>query len=322
MPRLVIHVGSQKTGSTSVQTFLTQNPRMLEKAGLSYVKAGRGPAAHNRLAFKRDTDSFPNIMQRVVAEIENIPDKTHIISAEMLFTVRMARSLIKFLPSELRQDTKIVAYVRRQDKFLEAMFKQVVKTGRFTGTPQEYAEKRANALKYSKILDAYAEGFGVENIFVLPYEPKTFLQNNVILDISPHLGLHSVQSEDLPKAFSNVTLSREVSDLLGLIARTTDVNIAELIRVIIADNPDGAFYKGDGYSMQERKEIVDRYRDDNNYVRSKFRSDLDELFDIADLSGDLPDALVPLNEQIRRMRLAQSAVFGALGKSHQTELRQ
>jgi len=316
MPKLIIHIGSQKTGSTSVQTFLTQQSDKMEEAGLSYVKAGRGPAAHNKLAFKLGSDSFPVIMKRLVHEVQSDPAKTHVISAEMLFTTRMASSMGEFFPDELRRETQIIAYIRRQDKFLEAMFKQVVKTGRFKGTPQEYAKKREEALKYSKVLDAYANQFGTENVLVLPYERPMFKEGDVILDIASHLGMTNVTKADLPEKFSNITLSREVSELLGIISKSTDINIAELIRVIIRNNAEGAFHSGDSYSPAERKEIVDKYIEDNEYVRAKYRSDLDVLFDCKDLQGDLASDGIPATEQVIRLRQAQRAVFDAIGQSH------
>ncbi|MEM6371392.1 MAG: hypothetical protein AAF727_01240 [Pseudomonadota bacterium] len=316
MPRLIIHIGSQKTGSTSIQTFLTQNPDKMAAAGLSYVQAGRGPAAHNKLAFKRDTDQFPRIMNRLVNEVQNAPDQTHVISAEMLFTTRMARSLIEYLPDDLRAETQIIAYIRRQDKFLEAMYKQVVKTGRFKGTAQDYAQKREAALMYSKILGVYADGFGADNVTVLPYERDRFREGDVILDMCAHLGMTDVSRADLPEKFSNVTLSREVSEMLGLISNTTDINIAELIRVIIRNDAKGAFYSGDSYSPLERREIADKYIEDNEQVRATFRPDLEALFDLSDLQGDLTDAGIPPAEQVLRLRQAQVAVFDAIGQSH------
>ena len=318
MPKLIIHIGSQKTGSTSIQTFLTQQPDKMDDAGLSYVKAGRGPAAHNKLAFKRDSDQFPVLMKRLVAEIEAQPNKTHVISAEMLFTPRMASSMIEFLPDDLRQNTKIIAYIRRQDKFLEAMYKQVVKTGRFKGTAQEYAMKRESALMYSKVLDAWAKGFGTENVRVQPYERKNFLEGDVILDMASQLGMTNVTREDLPEKFSNITLSREVSEMLGVISNTTDINIAELIRVIIRNNPEGAFYSGDSYSPLERREIADKYTADNEYVRTTYRPDLPSLFETSDLQGDLASEGIPAEEQVLRLKQAQRAVFDAIGSSHKS----
>ncbi|WP_299733510.1 hypothetical protein [uncultured Tateyamaria sp.] len=316
MPRLILHIGSQKTGSTSIQTFLTQHPDKMAEAGLSYVKAGRGPAAHNKLAFKRDTEQFPVLMKRLVAEVENDPDKTHVISAEMLFTTRMARSMAEYLPDDLRAETQVIAYIRRQDKFLEAMYKQVVKTGRFKGTAQQYAQKRETALMYSKILGTYADGFGADNVKVLPYERPQFLEGDVILDMCGHLGMSNVTRDDLPEKFSNITLSREVSEMLGLISNTTDINIAELIRVIIRNEAEGAFYSGDSYSPMERREIADKYVEDNELVRATYRPDLDSLFDLSDLAGDLDNAGIPPEEQVKRLRQAQIAVFEAIGQSH------
>jgi hypothetical protein len=316
MPRLIIHIGSQKTGSTSIQTFLTQQTAKMEEAGLRYVNAGRGPAAHNKLAFKRDSDQYPVLMKRLVAEVENDPDKTHVVSAEMLFTTRMASSIAEYLPDDLRKETQIIAYIRRQDKFLEAMYKQVVKTGRFKGSAQDYAQKRESALMYSKVLDAYAENFGKENVLVLPYERSLFREGDVILDMAAHLGMTNVTKADLPEKFSNITLSREVSEMLGLISNTTDINIAELIRVIIRNNAEGAFYSGDSYSPAERKEIADKYIQDNEYVRATFRPDLPALFDLSDLEGDLTSEGIPSSERLKRLKQAQLAVFQAIGQSH------
>ncbi|TRD22433.1 hypothetical protein [Palleronia caenipelagi] len=316
MPRLIIHIGSQKTGSTSIQTFLTQVEDKLAAKGINYVSAARGPAAHNKLAYKRDTDNFPRLMRRLVREVQGAPDQTHIISAEMLFSPRMASSLTEFLPADLREETRIVGYIRRQDKFLEAMYKQVSKTGRFRGTPADYRRKRQNALNYSATFDAYANGFGRENVVVLPYEPKSFPNKNVLFHVAPYLELGEIDPADLPEKFSNITLSREVSELLGVIANHTDIDIAELIRVIIRNESEGAFYSGDSYSPAEQREIVDHYVEDNEYIRATYRPDLDQLFDCSDLEGDLASAGVPAEEQVLRLRQAQLAVFQAIGDSH------
>lgn len=321
MPRLIIHIGSQKTGSTSIQTFLTQNPEKLRAAGLCYVKAGRGPASHNRIAVKYMTTNFPAIMEKLVAEVRSAPEMTHIVSSEMLFTPRLARSLAEHLPSDLIADTRIIGYIRRQDKFLEAMFKQVVKTGRFTGSPAEYMTKRDAALNYSKVLDAYAAEFGPHNIDIIPYEPARFAMKNVILDIARRLGLTGISPDDLPQSFSNITLSREISEILGLIARSTDINIAELIRVIIRNRPEGAFHSGDSYSLAERKAIVDRYAEDNEQIRATYCPDLAALFDTSDLAADLDAADLPPAERLHRLRQAQLAVFQAIGQSHKSVCR-
>lgn len=316
MHKLALHIGTQKTGSTSIQTFFTQNPEILAREGLSYVQAARGPAAHNKIAIQHKTPKFPRFMTRIVREVQGAPEKTHILSSEMLFSPGMARSLAAHLPDDLRAATKVVVYLRRQDRFLEAMYKQVVKTGRFTGTPQEYRQKRDAALCYSRALNAYGEAFGDENMCVRIYDPAHFPGRNVILDIAAQIGLGGIGKEDLPEKFSNITLSREVSEMLGLISRTTDINIAELIRVIIRNEPPGAFESGDAYTAQERREIVDRYAEDNESVRARFRPDLPQLFDTGDLEGDLSAHAVPSEVRLERLQMAQRAVFEAIGQSH------
>ena len=171
---------------------------------------------------------------------------------------------------------------------------------------------------YSKVLDAWAKGFGTENVRVQPYERKNFLEGDVILDMASQLGMTNVTREDLPEKFSNITLSREVSEMLGVISNTTDINIAELIRVIIRNNPEGAFYSGDSYSPLERREIADKYTADNEYVRTTYRPDLPSLFETSDLQGDLASEGIPAEEQVLRLKQAQRAVFDAIGSSHKS----
>lgn len=315
--KAIIHIGSQKTGSTSIQTFLSNNPERLEAAGVSYVRTARGPAAHNKLVFKKDTEKFPRIMNRLIREITGDPSKTHVLSSEMLFSAGMARSFAQYFPEDLRRETKIIAYVRRQDKFLESMFKQVVKTGRYTGTPQDYATKKFNALRYSTVINAYAAAFGAENIILRPYEPKTFPEKNAVLDIAPHLGLHDLTLADLPAKFSNMSVSYEVSVLMGMVANNTDINIAELIRVIIASNPPGAFHSGDSYSLPECRDIVQSYAEDNARVCATYCPDRETLFDCSDLAETSETLIISDAEKLERMRQAQQIIFQAIGQSHQ-----
>ena len=46
-PRLILHIGSQKTGTTSIQGFLKNKADALAVEGVNYISAGRTNIAHN-----------------------------------------------------------------------------------------------------------------------------------------------------------------------------------------------------------------------------------------------------------------------------------
>ena len=111
MGKLFIHIGSQKTGSTSIQTFLRNNPEKLAAQGINYVTAGRGPSAHNRVATKLGTKPkvADTMLKNIVSEISAKPDMTHILSSELFFSRDWAKKFNLVLPDDIRAKTGIIA---------------------------------------------------------------------------------------------------------------------------------------------------------------------------------------------------------------------
>ncbi|MEM9795701.1 MAG: hypothetical protein AAF919_04385 [Pseudomonadota bacterium] len=324
MARLLIHIGSQKTGSTSIQTFLTTHPEKLQACRLNYVKAGRGPSAHNRVAriLQANPQKCDRILARIVREVDGAPDDRHILSSEMFFSRGWARKFQHSLPEHMQRDAKVIVYLRRQDAFLEAMYKQVVKTGRFQGSPADYAAKKQRALRYSTVVDAFADVFGAEAITLIPYEKQQLHEGDSVLDFAARIGLAGIGRDDLAARRSNITLSREVSEILGLLARTTDANIAVLIRTLIENGGPDVRKSGDCYLISERREIMEGFAADNAALCARYRPDLSDLFDLSDLSATIPDAPLAADERMRRLQAAQLAVMTALGETHALEFRE
>ncbi len=311
-PRLILHIGSQKTGTTTIQGFLKNSAPQLSELGVHYVKAGRTNIAHNSVLQHINKGNGAEVATAMLDEIISHPDQCCVISSEMFFRREIAHFFARYFPMELRRHTTVLAYVRRQDKYAEAMYKQRVKNGRFRGSPADYAHAVVN-LNYGSILGPFARAFGLGNVLVRPFERKHFPGGDVLRDFASIAALPDeiIASYETPSA--NASLSREVSEKLGDLKRSgSDVNTRDVIRYLMANKPAGAVRSGDCYALRERREMMKQHRIANEALCATYRPDLAALFDTSDLSDDTAYAVPTAEEQETRETQARAAIVDAV----------
>lgn len=285
-PKLIIHVGTQKTGTTTIQGFLKNSTEALSEAGVHYLNTGRTNIAHNIMIKMIRNGRGPGMARRMIKEMGRNGGKTCVISSEMFFRPEMADYFAKFFPQELRGQSKVVVYLRRQDKFAEAMWKQRVKNGRYTGTPADYLSQNNN-LNYLPTLNYYADVFGRDNMIVRPFERPHFPDGDVLLDFAEHchVPIELARAYDLPS--SNATLSKEVSEGLGRLNREkSGINTRQLIRILSRLKPEGAIRSGDCYDLETRRDVMAQFAEVNEEIRAIYCPDLKQLFDTSDLDDE------------------------------------
>lgn len=312
MPRLFLHIGTPKTGSTAIQYFLARNFEALRAQGVNFVREGRKREAHNLVLQARRAGDIGAVMDKVVAEIESRPDHTHILTSEMYFGAGAAQDLADAFPDALRRETRVLVYLRRQDGFLEALYKQRVKTGRYHGDAMEFARAKLGNGHYLRTLAPYAEAFGQDRILVRPFERRRFRDGNIVCDAADLFGVTGMQDLFVPGSVDNLTLSHEITRLLARLGKATDVNIKDVIRHLSHDPPQGAARSGDCFSLAERREIMAGFEAVNEDLRRTYRPDLDDLFSMDDLAPGAPDTALDAAERLHRLERAQEIVFTAL----------
>ena len=198
---IVLHIGFSKTGSSALQVFLSQNQNLLarynydypeidpyhfEKAKKGEISSGNGHLL--REVLRQDTQNASlNQSARLLTPFLSADGRnsTFIVSSES-FGV-MTEEEIAFFSRLLRQfslDVKIICYVRRQDQYIEAAWKQW--QSKLSDSLQLDAIKPR--INWRQRLDAWAKHFGKENIVVRPYE-KSQLPHGVIPDFLDILGI-------------------------------------------------------------------------------------------------------------------------------------
>ena len=106
----VVHIGSQKTGSTAIQTMLAGNVEALVGRNFNYVAAGRKNIAHNILAQELRHGDARIFLPDLEQEVTDAPDMDHILSSEMLFRLPLAARLHGFLAPYLSHGIKTTVY--------------------------------------------------------------------------------------------------------------------------------------------------------------------------------------------------------------------
>ncbi len=277
-PRLILHIGSQKTGSTAIQNALDSHPKSLAASGLRFARAGRKHISHHRLhqaiLSGRPRPHFLDLRRELKAQ----PDQTLILSCEMFLAPGIAPVFARFLGPELCARTRVIAYLRRQDLYLEALYKQHLKNGRVTGNIQSYLKGRIDRLLYSRSLLQYDAAFGTANLTVIPYERETFPKGNGVADFAARIGWQDVPPEALGTGEVNASLSLPYCHALGARRDLPAPTRRALIRALIADPSGRTTASDDVLSDRPRADILRLLTRENARIRARWCPDRATLF--------------------------------------------
>lgn len=166
---LFLHIGTHKTGTSALQTFMTRRSDVLLEKGAHYIQAGLGEGiAHHALSFaiRGRPGSDMAVWDAVRAEIAASECPIQVLSTEAFWFTE---------PAKVKEalggagDVRLVVYLRRQDKYLQSLYKQAVTSGR----KADFATWRAQygfRGDYFSVLRQWADAFGADSIVVRPYE--------------------------------------------------------------------------------------------------------------------------------------------------------
>ncbi|MGP1353468.1 MAG: hypothetical protein ACTS1Z_09100 [Parasphingopyxis sp.] len=180
-PKLFIHIGQAKTGSSSFQFLI----RKSEYPGWLYPQTGQWPdGAHHRLLFafdgveKRgniDIEPFEKQLAALQAEIEKASGSNVILSSELVFGGKNGIEFVKTLQAALGrhfEHTEIVAVYRSHLELASSLYNQQIKDAVCAETrdPDTYLGEIASSLQYAPIIEKWENaGFPVR---LLSYHPR------------------------------------------------------------------------------------------------------------------------------------------------------
>lgn len=195
--RLILHLGLSKTGTTSIQGFLRQNPDPLAAAGIVYPRLAATIPDHpsfqsselrprlddeiNHVALAHEiserrgnpgdaSDRTP-LWSAAFRQIEDSGAHTAIVSYEN-FSARPGRYHFADIESELRGfDVTGIIYLRLQENWALSLYGQKVRgAGRFTKTFTEFIPALGARLIYSRVLDRIKNNFPLDHLIVANFD--------------------------------------------------------------------------------------------------------------------------------------------------------
>jgi hypothetical protein len=189
--KLILHIGTNKTGTTAVQQFLDANRNQLWRRGFHYATPHRERDS-NKLADAVRTGDASFVRAFFAKQLGVARQRgahTLLVSAEKFYAMSVRSSmrqreictnaverdsaLIQQLQSLIPEGmarTEIVCYFRRPDRYAESLYCQHVTTGIVFHGFQEFLPIVESALHYNSYMNLWTNIFGEENCSVRIYE--------------------------------------------------------------------------------------------------------------------------------------------------------
>lgn len=322
---LILHIGTTKTGSTSIQYALASLRPALAAAGV-YYPTSPGEVAHhilpaafvpeetlshfraagwNGLPPKNRLDLF---RAEFAAEMQAIPAGLHrcVLSSELISARLHETAQVQAMADFLRpyfDRIQVVVYIRRQDQHVASDYNQVLRNGhmqepgllRADGKP----DPRLRALDYQAMLARFAAVFGEDALVPRIFAREALQQGDVIDDFLTVTGIDITVPEASRDRQRNVGMSIEGQMLMLAAMRhkaqasgggTFDKSWRRLAEAVTRTLPG----RGWRPTRDEARAFMDHFVTSNDAVRRRYFPARASLFSTG--FDDLPETDQPPGE--------------------------
>jgi hypothetical protein len=227
--RLFIHIGSHKTGTSSIQAHFEKNHTDFLNKGILYPQSCLGKIRYKSnptaIAGHRGFSSVltrpssieaENIIKGIKSEIDEKEIETVIISSETFFAPKFKPhpNSYQFL-NKFFDDIKIVCYLRNPASFLDSLYREKLCWNGRNETrffPDYVIQEGKYWVNYKAKLEDFGSVFGRDNLFVRSYDDLP--SGDVISDFLNvcNIGFDQSMVQSLPKG--NPSLPRHLVSLM------------------------------------------------------------------------------------------------------------
>jgi hypothetical protein len=203
-PTLWIHIGTHKTGTTSIEAFLKTNRKALADQGIGLLtfprdarRALREHAEGHEAAATNLANTLEHLITKQSRACANQPN-TYILSWEgFCGNASKGYSDAHLMANALNVASKysnlnpyIILYIRPQEEFISSYYSQTVKDGK-TKSIQEFLHDLPSAsFNWLRLTETFERQFGADQVVVVRYCRELFPGKNEILkDFCAHLSI-------------------------------------------------------------------------------------------------------------------------------------
>ncbi|SNT17331.1 hypothetical protein [Tropicimonas sediminicola] len=230
--RAKVHIGTQKTGTTTLQDFLHVNRAALLGQGFLFRRYGRQGnqpeltvATFDRLGDLlgdevlkvalgiRDLESQAAFARRFDAEIRRDtarhPDATVLFSCELLGAPRRNAKFVEAFHDWARghfDDVEIIVYIRRQDRYAESCYSQYLRGG--GSKPFDRYLEDFQPPNYNRLVRLWEAQFGADRVTVRRLQRKDLVGGDLIEDYCSVVGIDTAGLERPKSLNQSFTLAQ------------------------------------------------------------------------------------------------------------------
>lgn len=296
MTKLVLHIGTTKTGTTAIQEFLAANQEALAAQDVGYPLP---PSRFERAKLSRNA----NFLHRkfMIGHHPNLQTELDVRSmpgAEEAFAQAVARFGTVVLSDELFwsggfrkgfwQEVKdycdaagiseyqIVVYLRRQDLYTESRWNQFIKQkdGRTFGFREFlYSENALKMADYHTGLKRVAKVFGKESITVGVFERERLANGDVVPDFLDKVGIKFTDAFVRPAAEPNQRLSGNLVEIKRIMNESCEYRTGKnFLRedLVEASEQSSETHKTSPLDAKERRRYLKQFEEGNAAIAREY----------------------------------------------------
>src|ERR1700741_4619114 len=252
MTLCILHLGAEKTGTSSIQKYFGTHREALLREGFCYPESFTNPAGHVHLKLSSaavDGSLKPGGPQGTAFRAELDKARKHgakavVFSSEFFHSELRDKGPVEGLKTFLSaffDQFKLVYYARRQDQMLASMHSTAIQGGWTTDRRalSVYESKGHYYFDHAAVCDLWAGAFGRKNLACRVFERDKLVNGDIVDDFMSVIG--AGLDAKRPKVSANESLSFETMHVLLILNASGDKGNRELRRKLVTTGK-----KGDG----------------------------------------------------------------------------
>lgn len=243
MRKALLHVGTMKTGTTSIQKTLSANPDALDRLGLAFL----GPPMRHSSALGPALSEIDHEKDLIISD-EGL---WHFADSKRSDTAGLARLLSNY-------QVTVIVYLRRPDSFINSWFQQGLKSGTGSRTMTQFLRSSFLdfGLRFQERIERFQGLFGEKSIVLRPYERCQLHKGDAVLDFLNLVGIEASTLRLRPPANTTEDADRLLLRSLFQSDRPRSPDLMPLLKELDQVLTTKGF-QGQRYGLLSRSEITE-----------------------------------------------------------------
>jgi hypothetical protein len=324
MKRIILHIGTEKTGSSSIQRMLSLNSdRLSTKHGLSYSRR-LGNTLWRLVTDPAKSQKYLASIDQTLGELRS--EDAVLCSAELLHSRLPDAELITELRTLLKtlgfDEFQVVVYLRRQAEIANSMASTAVQWDK--EQLQEPLSPYLNVVcDHRATLTNWSAAFGPQSITPRLFEPSEFTHGSLEQDFLTAIGIKRLRSFKVKKtrnqqiSHTGIEIMRQVNAVLTYEYPQLDWSRKRDLRQAVYRKSIEPYFTNPKYSQAGHLwRYYDRaYAEGNEWVRGHYFPYRSTLF----ATKPIPEQTYPLISEETARSVAQGMVRATIQPAVATE---